>query len=82
MKNVIKTTLTMMKTPMNCEEICYDMTVKTWWEQFKESNYPDNQCLEFMRCSRKTYIYLIDVLSPHIVPRNQVAIGQRTPIKS
>ncbi|XP_057342148.1 uncharacterized protein LOC130678731 [Microplitis mediator] len=80
-KNVIKTTLTMMKTPINPEETCHDTTDKTWWQQFKELNYPDNQCLKFMRCSRKTYKYLIEVLSPHLVPRNRVSSDQRNPFQ-
>ncbi|CAG5104039.1 Similar to At3g55350: Protein ALP1-like (Arabidopsis thaliana) [Cotesia congregata] len=52
MKSILKTTLTMMKSPGNVQETPDDSSGKTWWEQFKDSGYPDDQCFEFFRCSR------------------------------
>lgn len=37
-----------------------------WWEKFVKEGYPDDKCLRYFKCSRKTYMYLIETLKPHI----------------
>ncbi|CAD6237152.1 GSCOCG00002168001-RA-CDS [Cotesia congregata] len=78
MKSILKTTLTMMKSPGNVQETPDDSSGKTWWEQFKDSGYPDDQCFEFFRCSRKTYVYLIEKLSPYIEPKAGMTVHHRS----
>ncbi|KAJ8687281.1 hypothetical protein QAD02_023075 [Eretmocerus hayati] len=40
-----------------------------WWESFVNDDYPNTKCLTYFKCSRKTYMYLIDQLRPHVASK-------------
>lgn len=42
--------------------------VRNWWEVFSHDRYPEEMCLEYLKCSRKTYIHLVKSLRPHLKP--------------
>lgn len=40
-----------------------------WWIDFVKKNYPQEQCLKNLKCSRKTYLYLVKFLKPYTTPK-------------
>lgn len=48
-------------------------TVCNWWDLFVQQRYPQTSCLEYFRCSRKTYIHLVTTLRPYIQPKIGIA---------
>lgn len=40
-----------------------------WWEVFVKEKYPDDKCLKYFKCTRKTYTFLIEALKPYLAPK-------------
>ncbi|XP_003428014.1 putative nuclease HARBI1 [Nasonia vitripennis] len=40
-----------------------------WWDAFVKDNYSNEKCLQYFKCSRKTFTFLVKLLKPHIAPK-------------
>ncbi|XP_014204362.1 putative nuclease HARBI1 [Copidosoma floridanum] len=40
-----------------------------WWDDFVKGNYNNEQCLKHLKCSRKTYLFLVNFLMPYTKPK-------------
>lgn len=40
-----------------------------WWDAFAKDNYSNEKCLQYFKCSRKTFTFLVKSLKPHIAPK-------------
>ena len=47
-----------------------------WWDDFVKERFPEDKCIKYFKCSRKTYFYLIKFLKPYVAPRGLHAYNQ------
>ncbi|XP_058789664.1 putative nuclease HARBI1 [Phymastichus coffea] len=40
-----------------------------WWFEFVNEDYSTEKCLQLFKCSRRTYMFLVKTLKPHISPK-------------
>jgi hypothetical protein len=52
-----------------------------WWNIFVNEEFPDEKCLNYFKCSRKTFLFLIKALKPHIGPKiNRLSKNNSIPL--
>lgn len=39
-----------------------------WWEDFVKEEFPNEKCLHYFKCSRKTFTYFLKALRPYVTP--------------